>query len=64
MTVGAEAFMAAEKLPDSVKRWFPCSANVPNTHAASHCGERLRADGLSDNLIVHREFRFEFNLDH
>src|SRR3989442_11718361 len=54
MTVGPQAFMAAEKLPDKIKRGLPCSPNVPNAQAAPYCGERLRADGLGDNLIVHQ----------
>src|SRR5438552_118041 len=52
MTVGSQAFMAAEKLPDKIKRRLPCFPNVPNAHVTPYCGERLRADGLSDNLIL------------
>ena len=53
MTIGPEVFMTVEKLPDEVKCWLPRSANVHPVHSAPHCRERLRADGLSDNLIVH-----------
>src|SRR2546429_9418655 len=55
MTVGPQAFMAAEKLPDQIKRRLPCSPNVPNAHAAPYCGERLRADGFGDNLVIYRK---------
>src|ERR1700752_4975683 len=58
MTVGPEAFMVAEKLPDNIKCRLPCSPNVPNAQATPHCGERLRPDGFGDNVIIHRKFRF------
>ena len=60
VTVGPQAFMLAEKLPDKIKRRLSCSPNFPNAHAAPHCGERLRADGVGDDLIVHRKFHSEF----
>src|SRR4051794_40202664 len=62
MTVGPQSFMAAEKLPDKGKRRLPCSPNLTNAHAGSHCGKRLLADAFSNELIVHRKFPFEFNL--
>src|SRR5947207_6766022 len=55
MSVGPQAFMAAEKLPDKIKRRLPCSTDLPNAHAASHCGERLRPHAFNDNLIIHRK---------
>jgi hypothetical protein len=58
VTIGPQAFMAAEKLPDKIKGRLPCSSNLPNAHGTPHCGKRLRANGLSDNLIVHRKFPF------
>src|SRR6266404_7801651 len=54
MTVGPQAFMAAEKLPDKIKRRLPSSPNVPNAQAAPHGGERLGADSFCYNLIIHR----------
>src|SRR5438067_2054640 len=53
MTVGPQAFMLAEELPDKVKRRLPCCPNFPNAHAAPHRRERLRLDTLGDNLIAH-----------
>jgi hypothetical protein len=41
MTIGPEAFVAAEKLPDQVKRRLPFSPNVPSAHATAYCGKRL-----------------------
>jgi len=61
VTIGPQTFIAAEKLPDKIKSRLPCSSNLPNAYAAPHCGKRLRANGLSDNLIVHRKFPFGFN---
>src|SRR5207244_8550614 len=58
MTVGPQAFMAAEKLPDKIERRLPCSPSVPNAHAAPYCGERLRPDAFGDNVIIHRKFPF------
>jgi len=55
MTVGPQALMSAEKIPDKIKRWLPCFPHVPKMYTALHCGERLRADGLSYNLIVHHK---------
>lgn len=52
MTVGAQALMAAEALPDKIKRRLPYSPDVANAQAASHCGERLRHDVFGDNLII------------
>ena len=52
MTVGPQAFMAAEKLPDKIKRRLPCSPNVTYAQAAPHCGERLRPDAFGDNVIT------------
>src|SRR5438552_19003312 len=60
MTVGPQAFMAAEKLPDKIKRRLPCSPNVSNAQAAPHGGERLGADSFCYNLIIHRRFAFSF----
>src|SRR5947199_10746288 len=58
MTVDPQAFMAAEKLPDKIKRRLPCLPNLANAYVASHCGYRLRADGFGDNLIIHRKSPF------
>src|SRR5947207_11453459 len=63
MTVGPQAFMAAEKLPDKIKRRLPCSPNVPNAYVTPHRGQRLRAYSPGHNLILHRRFRFKFNLN-
>jgi hypothetical protein len=54
MSVGSQAFMAAEKLPDQIKRRLPDAANVSTERASPDRSERLRADGLGDNLIIHR----------
>src|SRR5262245_2837782 len=56
MTVRPEAFMTAEKLPHKIKRRLPCSPNISNAHVTPDCGERLRADALGDNVIIHLIF--------
>jgi hypothetical protein len=53
MPVGSQAFMAAEELPDEIKRRLPDTANVSTERSPSHRDKRLRADGFSDNLIIH-----------
>jgi hypothetical protein len=53
MPVGSQAFMAAEELPDEIKRWLPDAANVSTVRSPPHRGERLRTDGFGDNLIIH-----------
>src|SRR5262252_1966380 len=53
MPVGSQAFMAAEELPDEIKRRLPDAANVSTERSPPHRGERLRADGFGDNLIIH-----------
>src|SRR3989441_5655442 len=63
MPVGSQAFMAAEELPDEIKRRLPDAANVSTERAPPHRGERLRADGFGDNLIIHQRFPlYSFNL--
>jgi hypothetical protein len=63
MAVGSQAFMAAKELPDEIKRRLPDAANVSTERAPPHRGERLRADGFSDNLTIHRKFAlYSFNL--
>src|SRR5947207_15868024 len=62
MTVGPQAFMAAEKLPDNIKRRPPCSPNVPNAHVTPHRGQRLRAYSPGHNVILHSRFRAKVNL--
>src|SRR5262249_11811389 len=58
-----QAFMAAEELPDEIKRRLPDAANVSTERAPPRRGERLRADGFGDNLIIHRRFPlYSFNL--
>ena len=53
MPAGSQAFMVAEELPDEIKRRLPDAANVSTERTPPHCGERLRADGFGDNLIIH-----------
>ena len=53
MPVGSQAFMTAEELPYEIKCRLPDAANVSTKRALSHRGERLRADGFCDNLIIH-----------
>jgi hypothetical protein len=63
MPVGSQAFMAAKELPDEIKRRLPDAANVSTERAPSHRGERLGADGFSDNLTIHRRCSlYSFNL--
>src|SRR5262245_42568672 len=63
MPVGSQAFMAAEDLPDEIKRRLPDAANVSTERAPPNRGERLGADGFGDNLIIHRRFLlYSFNL--
>src|SRR5262245_14088817 len=63
MPIDSQAFMAAEKLPDEIKRRLPDAANVSTERAPPHRGERLRADRFGDNLIIHRRFPlYSFNL--
>src|SRR5438046_10480593 len=55
--------MAAEELPDEIKRRLPDAANVSTVRAPPHHGEQLRADGFGDNLTIHRRFSlYSFNL--
>jgi hypothetical protein len=56
MTVGPQAFMATEKLPDKIKRRLPCSSNVSDEHTPPHCREELRTDGFCDDLISCQRF--------
>ena len=56
MTVGPQTLMAAEKLPDKIKRRFPRAPNVSDEHAPLHCRKKLRTDGFGDDLITHRRF--------
>src|SRR5215510_2502005 len=53
MPVGSQAFMAAEELPDEIKRRLPDAADVSTERSPPHRGERLRADSFGDNLIIH-----------
>ncbi len=53
MAVGSQVFMAAEELPDEIKRRLPDAADVSTEPAPSHRRERLRADGFGDNLTIH-----------
>jgi hypothetical protein len=63
MSVGSQAFMATEELPNEIKRRLPDAANVSAESAPPHRGERPRADGFGDNLIIHRRFPlYSFNL--
>src|SRR5262245_37139914 len=50
MTVGPQAVLAAEKLPDKIKCRLPCAPDLPDAHVAPHGGKRLRDDGLRDDL--------------
>jgi hypothetical protein len=56
MPVGSQPFMAAKELPDEIERRLPDAANVSTERAPPHRGERLGANGFSDNLIIHRMF--------
>jgi len=56
MPVGPQALVSSEELPDEIKSRLPGAANVSREHASPHRGERLRADGFSDHLIIHRGF--------
>jgi hypothetical protein len=60
MPLGSQPFMAAEELPDEIKRRLPDAANVSTQRAPPHRGERLRADGFCDNLTIHRKVRSLF----
>ena len=53
MPVGSQTFMAAEEIPDQIKRRLPDAANVSTKCAPPHCGERLCANSFSNNLIIH-----------
>jgi hypothetical protein len=53
MPVGSQAFMAAEELPDEIKRRLPDAADVSTERSPPHRGKRLRADCFGDNLIIH-----------
>ena len=46
-----------------ISRRLPDAANVSTERAPPHRGERLRADGFGDNLIIHQRFPlYSFNL--
>src|SRR5215813_1263338 len=53
MPVGSQAFIATQELPHEIKCRLPDAANVSRERAPTHRSERLRADGLGDNLIIH-----------
>jgi hypothetical protein len=54
MAVASQVLMAADKLPNEIKRRLPDAANVSTERAPPHCGEWLRADGFGHNLAIHR----------
>jgi hypothetical protein len=54
VSVDAQAFVAAEELPNEIKRRFPDATNISTERASPDRSERLRADGPSNNLIIHR----------
>lgn len=54
MPVDAQALVASEKFPDEIQSRLPRARDVSHPHTPPHRGERLRAYGLSDDLIVHR----------
>jgi hypothetical protein len=62
MPVGSQVFMAAEELPDEIKRRLPDAANVATERAPPHCGERLRAHGFGNNLIIHQGSLFTLSI--
>src|SRR5215831_968430 len=55
MPVCTQPGMTSEKFPDKIESRLPRVANLSNQHAPAHRRERLRADSLSNNLIVHDE---------
>jgi hypothetical protein len=63
MRVGSQAFMAAKELPDEIERRLPDAANVSTERAPPHRGERLGADGFSDNLTIHQRFSLIFQFE-
>src|SRR5262249_55425884 len=55
--VDPQALMAAEILPNEIERRLPGDADIASENPPPHRSQRLRTNGLGDNLISHLRMR-------